>query len=89
MQVVGIVLIGLGAWAETQDQDFRNLISGQEFLFGPYLVIATGCAIVLVSIIGLVGALCETKVNKFLLGFVSSVTQTHVKQTDTYYTPTE
>ena len=72
-----MVLIGVGAWVETQDQPFRTLAPGQEFLFGPYLIIAAGCAALLVSVIGMVGALCETKVNKFLLGFVSSSQAKH------------
>ena len=67
----GCVLIGLGVWLEIQDQAFRILVDKQEFLYGPYLIIAAGCAIILVSGIGMVGALCETKINKFLLGFVS------------------
>ena len=59
-------------WAEIQDQTFRDLVDQQEFLYGAYLVVAVGCGIILVSVIGFVGALCETKINKFLLGFVSS-----------------
>ena len=58
-------------WLEIQDQEFRELVDNQEFLYGAYLIIAAGCAIAVVSAIGMVGALCETKINKFLLGFVS------------------
>ena len=72
IQVFGVVLIGVGVWAEIQDQSFRDLVDQQEFVYGAYLIAAVGCGIILVSVIGLVGALCETKINKFLLGFVSS-----------------
>ena len=67
--IFGIILIALGAWVEVQDETFRSLIDNQEFVFGAYLCIAVGCAIILVAGIGMVGALCETKINKFLLGF--------------------
>ena len=71
-------------WLEIQDQGFRQLVDGQEFLYGAYLVIAAGCAIAVVSAIGLIGALCETKINKFLLGFVSE--RWHVNTSVTIHT---
>lgn len=66
-------MIAVGVWAEIQDSTFRDLVDQQEFVYGPYLLVAVGCAVILVSAIGMVGALCETKINKFLLGFVSSI----------------
>lgn len=59
---------------EVQDQTFRALVDLKEFVYGPYLLIAAGCAVILVSALGVVGAVCETKINKFLLGFVSAST---------------
>ena len=65
------MLIGVGVGLEIKGQDLRPLIDGQEFLYGAYLIIAAGCSIAVVSAIGMVGAFCETKLNKLLLGFVS------------------
>jgi energy-coupling factor transporter transmembrane protein EcfT len=66
---LGVGLIASGAWLEIQHQSFRELVDDSSLQYGPYLVIASGCAIFLVSVIGIVGALFDTKINKFLLGF--------------------
>ena len=66
-------MIGVGAWLEFQEQSISAAIEGdfQAILLGPYIIIAAGCAIVLLATIGIIGALCDTKLNRFLLVFVS------------------
>lgn len=65
-------MVGVGAWLEVQERSIVAAIEEEAFLAGPYLIIAAGCAIVLVAIIGLIGALCDKKINRFLLIFVSN-----------------
>ena len=65
------MLIGVGAWLEVQERTITAAIESETFLVGPYLIIAAGCAVVLVAAIGMVGALCDKKINRFLLIFVS------------------
>jgi hypothetical protein len=65
-------MIGVGAWLQVQEQGVvPALDSADEFLTGPYLIIAVGCAVVVVAAVGLIGALCDKKINRFLLIFVS------------------
>ena len=64
-------MIGVGAWLQVQEQDIVPALDSEAFLSGPYLIIAVGCAILLVAVIGLIGALCDKKINRFLLIFVS------------------
>lgn len=64
-------MIGVGAWLEVQERTITAAIESETFLAGPYLIIAAGCAVVLVAIIGMVGAMCDKKINRFLLYFVS------------------
>ena len=72
MQACGIVMIGVGAWLQVQEQGVVPALDNADaFLTGPYLIIAVGCAVVVVAAIGLVGALCDKKINRFLLIFVS------------------
>ena len=67
----------MGAYLEVQEQSISAAINGdgdfQIVLAGPYIIIAAGCAILLLSALGVIGALCDTKINRFLLIFVSSV----------------
>ena len=71
-QALGGVLIGVGAWLEVEEQTIVAAVEEERFLYGPYLIIAAGAAIVLVAVIGMVGALCSHAVNRFLLVVVSS-----------------
>lgn len=71
--MLGIGLITVGVWAEVVSNEYEELVSLNELLYGPYLAIASGCALIVVSAIGIVGVCCETKINKFLLSFVSSL----------------
>lgn len=77
LQAIGGVLIGVGGWLAYQEDNFSAAINGdgdfQIVLAGPYIIIAAGCAIVLLSVLGVIGALCDKKINRFLLIFVSSV----------------
>ena len=68
-------MIAVGAWLEVQERTITAAIESEEFLAGPYLIIGAGCAIVLVAIIGIVGAMCDKKINRFLLYFVSNCIQ--------------
>lgn len=72
-QALGGVLIGVGAWLEVQEQTIVDVVNNQVFLVGPYLLIAAGCCIVIVALIGMFGAFCDSKVNRFLLVLVSPV----------------
>lgn len=65
-------MIGVGAWLEVDEQSIVAAVESSSFLYGPYLIIAAGCAVVLVSGIGMVGALCDKKVNRVLLIIVST-----------------
>lgn len=74
MQALGAVMIGVGTWLELQERSLVDAIESETFLVGPYLIIAAGCAVVLVAVIGIIGALCDKKINRFLLGLVSILT---------------
>lgn len=63
-QAFGVALIGIGVWLETQDPAITLLIGNKVFLSVAHVIIAVGCAIAVVTVIGIVGALCETKINK-------------------------
>ena len=65
-------MIGVGVWLELQEQDLVDAIDDGTFLVGPYLIIAAGCAVIVVALIGMFGAICDMKCNRFLLVFVSS-----------------
>ena len=71
LQALGGVLIGVGAWLEIQEQTIVQVVDQQVFLAGPYLLIAAGCCIVIVAVIGMIGAFCDKKINRFLLVLVS------------------
>ena len=70
-QALGAVLIGVGAWLEVQEQTIVEVVNQQVFLAGPYLLIAAGCFIVIIAVIGMIGAFCDSKINRFLLLLVS------------------
>ena len=72
-QALGGVLIGVGAWLQVEEEDVTAAVDSEDFLIGPYLIIAAGCCIVVVAIIGVLGALCDKKINRFLLIFVSYI----------------
>ena len=54
-------------WLEIDEQTLVTAIQSQTFLIGPYLLIAVGCGIVLVSVIGIIGAACSKSCNRVLL----------------------
>ena len=58
-------------WLEFLDQSFEAAIDAEQLLYGPYLIIAAGCGVVVVAAVGMVGACCDHKVNRVLLGVVS------------------
>ena len=64
-------MIALGVWLEFLDQSFEAAIDAEQLLYGPYLIIAAGCGVVVVAAVGMVGACCDHKVNRVLLGVVS------------------
>ena len=64
-------MIALGVWLEFLDQSFEAAIEAEELLYGPYLIIAAGCGVVVVAVVGVLGACCDYKVNRVLLGVVS------------------
>jgi len=66
---LGLTLVGLGVWLELGEQSIQAVINQQQLLYGPYLIIAAGCAVVLIALIGMVGACCDHKINRFLLIF--------------------
>ena len=64
-------MIALGVWLEFLDQSFEAAIDAEQLLYGPYLIIAAGCGVVVVAAVGMVGACYDHKVNRVLLGVVS------------------
>lgn len=64
-------MIGLGVWFELLDQNIEAIVDGEEIVYGAYMIIAAGCAIIVLSIVGIFGALCDYKANRFLLLLVS------------------
>ena len=67
-------MIGLGVWFEILDQNVEAIVDGEEIVYGAYMIIAAGCAIIVLAIIGIFGALCDYKVNRVILFVVSSLT---------------
>ena len=63
-------MIGVSVWLETEEMTFEAAIDNQELLYGPYLTAAAGSAIILVAILGVLGACCDKKINRFLLVLV-------------------
>ena len=58
-------------WFELLDQNFEDIVDGEQILYGAYIVIAAGCVIIIVAAIGIFGASCSCSLNKFLLVVVS------------------
>ena len=65
------MLIGLGAWFEILDQNFEAIVDGDQLVYGAYLTIAAGWARIILSVIGICGAICDYKANRVLLFVVS------------------
>ena len=63
----------MGVWLEIEEQSLEAAIDQQELLIGPYILIAAGCAIIIVAFIGMIGACCDHKFNRFLLVLVGDV----------------
>ena len=63
----------MGVWLELEEQSLEAAIDQQEILIGPYLIIAAGTAVIIVAAIGVLGALCDHKFNRFLLVLVGDV----------------
>ena len=66
-------MIAIGVWLEVQDQNFEAIIDGDEILYGPYLIIAAGCGVIVVAVVGMFGACCDHRVNRILLLVVSII----------------
>lgn len=66
-QAVGGTLIGIGSFLAVQEQEFDAIIEEDEIFYGPYILIASGCAIIIVAVIGMIGACCDYKLNRYLL----------------------
>ena len=68
MQIISIILIGVGAWAHDEKNEYSDLDS---LAFDPsILLIVVGCLMFVVTFCGCVGALRE---NKILLQIVSEI----------------
>ncbi len=72
-QGLGLALIGVGAWLEVEEGILVDAVNQQAFLVGPYLLIAVGVAIVMVAVVGMIGAMCDRVINRVLLYIVSCV----------------
>lgn len=57
----------MGAWLELSEQSIVAAVQLQAFLVGPYLIIVAGIAIVIIAVVGMIGACCDSKVNRALL----------------------
>lgn len=68
MQIISIILIGVGAWAHDEKNEYSDLDS---LAFDPsILLIVVGCLMFVVTFCGCIGALRE---NKILLQIVSEI----------------
>lgn len=67
--LIGLGVTAVGVWLELEYKSFLELISSEEFSYGPYLIIAIGAVVTLISLTGIIGACCRSKFNKCLLGF--------------------
>ena len=76
-QVLGAVMVGVGVWLELEEREFVAAVESRTFLIGPYLIVAAGCAIIVVAGVGFAGALCDHKVNRILLYLVSRTGHAH------------
>ena len=72
--LLGLGVVALGTWLELEFKSFQELTSSSQFQYGPYLVIVAGGAVVILAVVGIIGACCESKINKFLLGLYVLVT---------------
>ena len=64
-------MIGLGVWFELLDQEFEAVVDGEQIRNGAYLIVAAGCAVIILAALGILGALCDYKTNRILLFVVS------------------
>ena len=72
-QCVGGVLIGLGVWIEILDQNFEAVVDGDQILYGAYITIAAGCAIIVLGVVGIIGAVYDHLINRVILFVVSLI----------------
>ena len=71
LQALGGVMIGLGVWLEIEGDEYRDIVNDDDELFiAPYLIVAAGCAVIVVAVIGMIGACYDAKLNRFLLVLV-------------------
>ena len=70
-QLVGVALLGVGIWAETGTDSFKNLVSDNPRIFNAvYIIVAAGALLLVVGFLGCCGALTESRC---MLATVSSV----------------
>ncbi len=50
-----------------------SVLPSMQFLYGPYVTVAAGCAVVLVACIGFVGACWDSRFNRIMLAVVDGV----------------
>lgn len=60
-------MISVGVWLKIQSDEFEAAVDTEQILYGPYLIMAAGCAIIIVAIVGMFGACCDRKFNRVLL----------------------
>ena len=58
---------------EVEEGILVDAVDQQAFLVGPYLLIVVGIAIVMVAVVGMIGAMCDHVINRVLLYIVSCV----------------
>ena len=68
--VFGAVLVGVGAWVglKVDPTNYSAVVSATEFKAAPYVIVASGCIVIAIAVVGMFGACCSTVLNKILLG---------------------
>lgn len=57
----GIAVLSVGIWVCTGNSTFEKLMDGHLMMSAAYILIATGCIVIIISVIGCLGAVREIK----------------------------
>ena len=66
-------MIGLGVQFTLLEEDVDAIVGDQEILYGAYFIITAGCAVIVLAVFGILGALCDYKINRILLFLVRAL----------------
>ena len=73
--VIGLGVIAIGVWLQLQySRPFLYLTSSSpQIIFGTYYIIGVGVLVILITLCGIIGACCNSKCNKYLLGLYNLI----------------